>query len=99
MGCLEAGPSGEAGQAVDTQEELGQGHRSWGQGKLQLRRGSCSHRDALFSDPTVASGLMNFSAKQDLSFRFQGAWPRLLGSIYCLKTCQGPRRRALDEVQ
>lgn len=43
-GCLEAGPSGEAGQAAGTQEELGQGHRPWGQGKLQLRRGSCSQR-------------------------------------------------------
>lgn len=68
-----------------------------GQGKLQLRWGSCSHRDVLFSDPSKALGLMNFSGKQDLSFRFQDTWPRLLGSIYCLKTCQGPRKGPLTK--
>ena len=67
----------------------------WGQRRLQLLQGGSANRAALFSDSTEAFGLMNFSAKQTLSFRFQGAGPRLLGSVYCLKTSEGPRRRAL----
>ena len=89
-------PEGRLGQAVGISEELGQGHSPWGWERLQLRRGVWAHRAALFSDPTEAFGFMNFSAKQALSFRFQGSGPRLLGSIYCLKTSQGPRRRALE---
>lgn len=58
-----------------------------------------AHRASLFSDLTEAFGLMNFSAKQALSLRFQGAGPRLLGSVYCLKTSEGPRRRALAKFK
>ena len=62
---------------------------------MQLLQAGSGNRAALFSDSTEAFGLMNFSAKQTLSFRFQGAGLRLLGSVYCLKTSERPRRRAL----
>lgn len=42
---------------------------------------------------------MHFSAEQALSFRFQGARPRPLGSTYCLKTSQGLRRRVLERFK
>lgn len=98
MGCLEAGSlrGGWAGYrhrggTGARPQALGTGEAAAEAG--QLRRGSCLHREALFSDPTEAFGLINFSAKQVLSFRFQGAWPQLLRPIYCLKTSQSPRRR------
>lgn len=92
-GCLEAESQRQTGAGSRHLGGTGARPQPLGTGDVAAEAGCWAHRAALFSDPTGAFGFMHFSAKQTLSFRFQGSRPWLLGSIYCLKNISGTQEK------